>query len=81
MLTKIANMIALAAKGITLSNYYGITHPSEPNYCAIYGGDNFGMDNDAFNQIPANVSNIWVRNETSFKSPEQLLMSILGSLG
>jgi acid phosphatase len=55
----LANMAALAAKGLTLTNYYGTTHPSEPNYCAIYGGDHFGMDNDNFNQIPANVSNIW----------------------
>ncbi|KAH8820617.1 acid phosphatase [Xylogone sp. PMI_703] len=53
------NMKLLAAQGLTLSNYYGVTHPSEPNYCAIYGGDHFGMDNDNFNQIPANVSNIW----------------------
>jgi acid phosphatase len=55
----LANIKRLAAKGLTLSNYFGVTHPSEPNYCAIYGGDNFGMDNDNFHQIPANVSNIW----------------------
>lgn len=53
-------MKLLAAKGITLSNYYGITHPSEPNYLASYGGDSFGMDNDDFTQVPANVSNVWV---------------------
>jgi acid phosphatase len=52
-------MALLAAKGITLTNYFGTTHPSEPQYCAIHGGDNFGMDNDNFNQIPANVSTIW----------------------
>jgi acid phosphatase len=52
-------MQLLAAQGLTLTNYYGTTHPSEPNYCAIYGGDHFGMDNDNFHQIPANVSNIW----------------------
>ncbi|KAH8821383.1 phosphoesterase family-domain-containing protein [Xylogone sp. PMI_703] len=53
------NMKLLAAQGLTLTNYYGVTHPSEPNYCASFGGDYFGMDNDNFNQIPANVSNIW----------------------
>ncbi|RFU25463.1 hypothetical protein B7463_g10871, partial [Scytalidium lignicola] len=53
------NMKLLAAQGLTLTNYYGTTHPSEPNYCAIFGGDHFGMDNDNFNQIPTNVSNIW----------------------
>jgi acid phosphatase len=35
-----------------------VTHPSEPNYCAVVGGDNFGMDNDDFNTIPANVSTV-----------------------
>jgi hypothetical protein len=53
------NMQNLQALGITLTNYFGTTHPSEPNYCAIYGGDNFGMDNDDFNQVPLNVSNVW----------------------
>ena len=40
------NLAALAAKGVTLSNYFGVTHPSEPNYVAAIGGDYFGMDND-----------------------------------
>ncbi|KAK1142242.1 hypothetical protein N8T08_007986 [Aspergillus melleus] len=48
----------LAEKGLLLSNYWAITHPSEPNYCASAGGDTFGMDNDDFNQIPSNVSTI-----------------------
>ncbi|MCJ1330336.1 hypothetical protein MMC10_007019 [Thelotrema lepadinum] len=52
------NLAWLAQKGITLENYFGVTHPSEPNYCASFGGDNFGMDNDNFNQIPNNVSSI-----------------------
>ncbi|KAK5171903.1 uncharacterized protein LTR77_003540 [Saxophila tyrrhenica] len=50
------NLSWLASQGITLSNYFGVTHPSEPNYCASHGGDNFGMDNDDFNQIDGNVS-------------------------
>lgn len=32
------NMAWLASQGITLSNYYGVTHPSEPNYVASVGG-------------------------------------------
>ena len=36
------NLAWLASKGITLSNYFGVTHPSEPNYVACIGGDNFG---------------------------------------
>ncbi|KAA8644621.1 hypothetical protein EYZ11_008000 [Aspergillus tanneri] len=52
------NVQWLASHGITLTNFYATTHPSEPNYCAAAGGDNFGMDNDDFNQIPSNVSTI-----------------------
>lgn len=28
------------------SNYYGVTHPSEPNYVASIGGDYFGIQDD-----------------------------------
>ena len=40
------NLQWFAAQGITLFNYFAVTHPSEPNYVASHGGDNFGMDND-----------------------------------
>ncbi|PYH95036.1 phosphoesterase-domain-containing protein [Aspergillus ellipticus CBS 707.79] len=53
-----ANVQWLAKQGITLTNYFAVTHPSEPNYCASASGDTFGMDNDDFHQIPANVSTI-----------------------
>ncbi|KAI6979182.1 acid phosphatase phoa [Hortaea werneckii] len=52
------NLAWLAERGITLENYFGVTHPSEPNYVASHGGDNFGMDNDAFNRVSSNVSTI-----------------------
>lgn len=52
------NFSKLAEEGILLTNYFAVTHPSEPNYCASAGGDNFGMDNDDWHQIPANVSTI-----------------------
>ncbi|RDW60714.1 acid phosphatase phoa-2 [Coleophoma cylindrospora] len=32
------NMQAIAAQGITLTNYKAITHPSQPNYIAAVGG-------------------------------------------
>jgi acid phosphatase len=41
-----------------LTNYFAIGHTSEPNYCAAAAGDNFGMDNDNFWQIPTNVSTV-----------------------
>lgn len=48
----------MAKEGILLTNYFATTHPSQPNYVASAAGDNFGMDNDNFVQIPANVSTI-----------------------
>ena len=41
-----------------MENYFATTHPSEPNYVAAAGGENFGMDNDKLTEIPANVSTI-----------------------
>ncbi|OAL33416.1 hypothetical protein AYO20_07272 [Fonsecaea nubica] len=52
------NQKFLASQGITLTNYFAVTHPSEPNYCAAAGGDTFGMDNDDFNQIPEDVATV-----------------------
>jgi len=37
---------ALAAKYGLATNYYGVTHPSEPNYVANIGGDYFGIQDD-----------------------------------
>ncbi|PLB41959.1 acid phosphatase PHOa [Aspergillus candidus] len=48
----------LADQGITLTNFYAITHPSQPNYLAAAGGDAFGMDHDEFVQVPENVSTV-----------------------
>lgn len=42
----------------SLANFYAVTHPSEANYCAVVAGDYFGMDNDDFNTLPANISTI-----------------------
>ncbi|KAH6654882.1 acid phosphatase [Truncatella angustata] len=52
------NLAWLATKGIKLDGYHAVTHPSEPNYIAAIGGDYFGMQNDNFNQVDANVSTI-----------------------
>ena len=39
----------LAAGGASLSNYFGITHPSEPNYLALYSGSTWGViDNGTY---------------------------------
>jgi hypothetical protein len=46
----------LASQGISLTNFYGVTHPSQPNYIAAVGGDNFGMDNVCIDRTPIALS-------------------------
>ncbi|TVY42249.1 putative acid phosphatase [Lachnellula subtilissima] len=48
----------LSKQGILLTEYYGLTHPSQPNYIASVGGDYFGLNQDGFVQIPENVSTL-----------------------
>ena len=48
----------LAAQSITLPNFYSTTHPSQPNYCAVVAGENFGMDSDDFITLTANISTV-----------------------
>lgn len=52
------DMAWLASQGITLSNYWAVTHPSEPNYIASVGGDYFSLDNDRFISLPKNISTV-----------------------
>ncbi|CAM1506673.1 Fc.00g063140.m01.CDS01 [Cosmosporella sp. VM-42] len=52
------NFAWFASKGITLSNYFGVTHPSEPNYMAALAGDYFGLQNDDFIRVASNVSTV-----------------------
>ncbi|KAB8301025.1 hypothetical protein EYC80_002948 [Monilinia laxa] len=48
----------LTKQGILLENYYGLTHPSQPNYIASVGGDFFGLNHDEFVKIPHNVTTV-----------------------
>ncbi|OWB74507.1 hypothetical protein B5S31_g4306 [[Candida] boidinii] len=48
----------IAEQGITLTNYWAVTHPSEPNYMASVGGDYFALDDDRFIALPENISTV-----------------------
>ena len=49
----------LAAGGALLSNYTAITHPSQPNYFALYAGSTFGVtDNDAHSEPDPTLATI-----------------------
>ncbi|KAI1102565.1 phosphoesterase-domain-containing protein [Jackrogersella minutella] len=52
------NLAWLTQKGVTLSNYHSLTHPSQPNYIGSISGDYLGMQNDDFFQIVQNVSTV-----------------------
>jgi acid phosphatase len=52
------NIEALAKEGILLTNYFALTHTSEPNYVAGVGGEYFGMNNDNLFNVPANISTV-----------------------
>ncbi|KAI1434376.1 acid phosphatase phoa [Xylaria sp. CBS 124048] len=52
------NLAWVAKQGVLLEGYCATTHPSEPNYVAAVGGDNFGMQNDDFHQIDFNISTV-----------------------
>jgi acid phosphatase len=40
-------MNALARSGALLTSSYGVTHPSEPNYLALFSGSTHGISNDS----------------------------------
>ncbi|GMM45657.1 hypothetical protein DAPK24_022320 [Pichia kluyveri] len=52
------DMAWVASHGITLTNYWAVTHPSEPNYMSSVGGDYFALDDDRFTSLPKNVSTL-----------------------
>ncbi|RDA94164.1 hypothetical protein CP533_6612 [Ophiocordyceps camponoti-saundersi (nom. inval.)] len=52
------NFNFFAKQGIGLSNYFAVSHPSQPNYMASIAGDYFGMNNDDFSMAPANISTV-----------------------
>ncbi len=37
---------ALAAQGAVFTDAYGVTHPSQPNYLALFAGSTFGLGSD-----------------------------------
>ena len=37
---------SLASAGVLLTNYHAVSHPSEPNYFALYAGSTFGVQDD-----------------------------------
>ena len=55
---KNADIRTLTDSGVLLTSYYGLTHPSQPNYIASVAGDYFGLDSDGSVSVPENVSTL-----------------------
>lgn len=53
-----SHMKKLREQGITLTNYWALTHPSQPNYLASVTGDYFGLDHDEFVTMPDEIESI-----------------------
>jgi len=43
----------LGADGASATNYRGVTHPSQPNYIALFGGDTYGITNNSRHDLAA----------------------------
>jgi phosphatidylinositol-3-phosphatase len=52
-LTSCAYLNYLAAKGASFARMYAITHPSQPNYIALFSGSTQGITDDALHTITA----------------------------
>ncbi|WFU83811.1 Ig-like domain-containing protein [Bradyrhizobium sp. CIAT3101] len=47
---------SLISQGMLLTNFYGVTHPSQPNYIALFSGSTQGVTtNGPVTQLPASV--------------------------
>lgn len=49
---------SLASSGALMTNSFAVTHPSEPNYMALFGGDTFGLSSDACPVSEGNAANL-----------------------
>src|SRR3954447_16724241 len=57
----------LAAAGALLTNYHAVTHPSQPNYFALYAGSTFGIqDSGMHNEPDPTLATILQRNGETF---------------
>jgi len=54
----IASLQWVASQGITLTNYFAITHPSQPNYVAFAGGSTNGITTDNHERLDSSKKTI-----------------------
>ena len=49
---------SFAAANLNFTNFYGVTHPSQPNYLNAWSGSNQGVINDSYCTFPASVDSL-----------------------
>ena len=49
---------SFAAANVNLTNFYGVTHPSQPNYLDGFSGSNQGVTNNSYCTFPASTGNL-----------------------
>ncbi|MFI9274389.1 alkaline phosphatase family protein [Kitasatospora sp. NPDC052896] len=49
---------SLASQGALMTQSFAVTHPSEPNYMALFGGSTFGLSSDACPTNEGNTANL-----------------------
>lgn len=63
-----AYMKGLAAQGVRLSNYFGVTHPSQPNYIAATAGLPFVQDDKRYDIDATNIVDLLEARGVSWKA-------------
>mmetsp|Transcript_24796 Transcript_24796/g.35563 ORF Transcript_24796/g.35563 Transcript_24796/m.35563 type:complete len:385 (-) Transcript_24796:200-1354(-) len=58
----------ISSNGTLFSNFFGITHPSYPNYLAMVGGDTFGVtSNTQVNLVNSSIADLLEKNNLTWK--------------
>jgi Ca2+-binding RTX toxin-like protein len=57
---------SLANAGVSLTNYHALTHPSQPNYFALYAGSTFGADNSILAEPDPTLASILIAGGKTF---------------
>lgn len=61
----------LAQNGTVLTNYFAVTHPSQPNYLAMTSGDTWTDSDDNINVDATNIVDLLEAKNISWKSYEE----------
>jgi hypothetical protein len=79
------NLNRLAKENTLLTSYYGVAHPSLPNYLALVGGDTFGVKNDCTDcfQTAGNLGDLIEKSGRDWKTYQESMPEacFIGSKG